>query len=72
MLTRLQRKGLIFIEAELERTGGIAPTAREVADHFPYRTATTARRLLGLEERGFICEPACNFDPLLGVIGAQF
>ena len=48
-------KSLVFIEAELARTGGIAPTVRELADHLHYRSPTVARRLLnGLEERGFI------------------
>lgn len=55
MLTPLQRKALVFIEAELARTGGIAPTVRELADHLQYRSPTVARRLLeGLEERGCI------------------
>ena len=39
----------------MERTGGVAPSVREIADHFHYRSPTMARRLLiGLEERGFI------------------
>ena len=55
MITKQQRKALLFIEAEMERTGGIAPSVREIADHFHYRSPTMARRLLmGLEERGFI------------------
>ena len=55
MLTKQQRKALLFIEAEMERTGGAAPSVREIADHFHYRSPTMARRLLiGLEERGFI------------------
>ena len=55
MITKQQREALLFIEAELDRTGGIAPTVRELVDHFHYRSPTTARRLLiGLEERGFI------------------
>ena len=46
---------MLFIEAELERTGGIAPSVREIADHFHYRNPSMAWRLLmGLEERGFI------------------
>ena len=33
----------------------VAPSVREIADHFHYRSPTMARRLLiGLEERGFI------------------
>ncbi len=43
---------MLFIEAELERTGGIAP--REIADHFHYRSPMARRLLIGLEERGFI------------------
>ena len=55
MITKQQRKALVFIEAEMERTGGVAPSVREIADHFHYRSPTMARRLLiGLEERGFI------------------
>jgi repressor LexA len=55
MLTKQQRKALLFIEAEMERTGGVAPSVRELADHFHYRSPTMARRLLvGLEERGYI------------------
>ena len=55
MITKQQRKALLFIEAEMARTGGVAPSVREIADHFHYRSPTMARRLLiGLEERGFI------------------
>ena len=55
MLTKQQRKALLFIEAEMERTGGVAPSVRELADHFHYRSPSMARRLLiGLEERGFV------------------
>ena len=55
MITKLQRKALLFIEAEIERTGGIAPSVREIAYHFNYRSPSMARRLtMGLEERGFI------------------
>jgi repressor LexA len=55
MITKQQRKALVFIEAEMERSGGVAPSVREIADHFHYRSPTMARRLLiGLEERGFI------------------
>jgi SOS-response transcriptional repressor LexA len=55
MITKQQRKALLFIEAELERTGGVAPSVREIADHFHHRSTTMARRLLiGLEESGFI------------------
>ena len=55
MITKQQRKALLLIEAEMQRTGGVAPSVREIADHFHYRSTTMARRLLkGLEERGFI------------------
>ena len=54
MITKQQRKALLFIEAEIERTGGVAPSVREIADHLHYRSPTMARRLLiGLEVRGF-------------------
>ena len=55
MITKAQRKALLFIETEMERSGGVAPSVREIADHFHYRSPSPARRLLiGLEERGFI------------------
>jgi SOS-response transcriptional repressor LexA len=55
MLTRHQRKAMLFIEKEMERTGGIAPSVRELADHFHYHSTSPARSLLaGLEVRGHI------------------
>jgi repressor LexA len=55
MLTRHQRKAMLFIEKEMERTGGIAPSVREIASHFGYHSTTPARSLLiGLEARGHI------------------
>ena len=55
MLTRHQRKAMLFIEKEMERTGGIAPSVREIASHFGYHSTTPARSLLiGLETRGHI------------------
>ena len=55
MITKQQRKALLFIEAEMERTGGIAPSVQEITDHFHYRSTAGARWLLqGLEDRGFI------------------
>jgi SOS-response transcriptional repressor LexA len=55
MLTPHQRKAMLFIEKEMERSGGVAPSVREIADHFHYQSSTPARSLLaGLEERGFI------------------
>jgi len=55
MITQQQRKALLFIEAEMERTGGVAPSVREIAAHLRYRSTSQARRLLtGLEQRGFI------------------
>ena len=63
MITKQQRKALIFIEAELERTGGVAPSVQQIADHLDYRSTTTARRLLkGLEERGFIRRLPSRFE----------
>ena len=44
MITTQQRKALVFIEAEMERTGGVAPTVREIAAHFHYRSTSPARR----------------------------
>jgi SOS-response transcriptional repressor LexA len=43
---------MLFIEP---RTGGVAPSVREIANHFRYRSPTAARSLLkGLEARGHI------------------
>ena len=30
MITKQQRKALVFIEAEMERSGGVAPSVREI------------------------------------------
>ena len=55
MLTRHQRKAMLFIEKEMERTGGLAPSVREIANHFGYRSPRPARSLLtSLEARGHI------------------
>jgi repressor LexA len=54
MITKQQRRALLFIEAELERTG-IAPSVADIASHFHYQSRTQAHKLLvGLEQRGFI------------------
>jgi SOS-response transcriptional repressor LexA len=46
---------MLFIERELQRSGGIAPSLSEIADHFHYRSPPAARSLLtGLEARGHI------------------
>jgi SOS-response transcriptional repressor LexA len=55
VLTKNQRRALLLIEAEVERTGGVAPSVRELAEQMGYKSQTTARNvLLGLERRGFI------------------
>jgi repressor LexA len=55
VLTKNQRKALLLIEAEVERTGGVAPSIRELAEQMGYRSPATVRNLLvGLEGRGFI------------------
>jgi repressor LexA len=55
MITQQQRKALLFIEAQMARTGGIAPSLREIATHLRYHGYSQAARLLaGLEQRGFI------------------
>lgn len=55
MLTHQQRRALLFIEAELDRTGGVSPSVREIAKHLGHKRTGSAQRLLvGLEERGFI------------------
>ncbi len=54
MITKQQRKALLFVEAEMERSG-VAPSLTEIATHLRYRSRSQAVRLLeGLEERGFI------------------
>ncbi len=54
MMTKQQRKALLFIEAEMERSG-VAPSLSEIAGHLHYRGRTQAVRFLeGLEARGFI------------------
>jgi SOS-response transcriptional repressor LexA len=54
VLTKNQRRALLLIEAEVERTG-VARSVRELANQLGFRSATTGQRLLvGLEERGFI------------------
>ena len=55
MITKQQRKALLFIEAEMQRTGGAAPSVQQIADHLHYLSPSPARRLLiGLQQRGFI------------------
>jgi repressor LexA len=55
VLTKNQRRALLLIEAEVERTGGVALSMREIAEQMGFRSATTAQRLLvSLEQRGFI------------------
>jgi repressor LexA len=54
MLTKQQRRALLFIEAEMERSG-IAQSVADIAAHFHYQSRTQAHKLLvGLEQRGFI------------------
>ena len=54
MITKRQRQALLFIEAEMERSG-VAPSLAEIAGRLGYHSRTRAVRLLvGLEERGFI------------------
>jgi SOS-response transcriptional repressor LexA len=46
---------MVVIEKEMERTGGIAPSVREIADHFHYHSTSPTRSLLaGLEARRHI------------------
>lgn len=55
MITKAQRTALLFIQAELDRTGGIAPTIRQIAAHMRLNSTSAVVRLLkGLEERRFI------------------
>lgn len=55
MLTHQQRRAMLFVEAEIDRTGGVAPTIAEIAAHLKLRSRASAERLLkGLEERGVI------------------
>jgi SOS-response transcriptional repressor LexA len=41
MITKQQRKALLFIEAELERSGS-APSLAEIAAHLRYRSKPAA------------------------------
>lgn len=55
MLTHQQRRAMLVIEAESDRTGGVAPTLGELAARLKLRSRTSAHRLVeGLVERGFI------------------
>lgn len=54
MITPQQRRALLFIEAQIARSG-IAPTVKELAQHLGHRSTGHAGRLIsGLEERGYI------------------
>ena len=54
MITKRQRKALLFIEAEIDRTGA-APTIAEITAHLHYSHRPAALKLLlGLESRGYI------------------
>jgi len=55
MITPLQHRVMLFIEAHQARTGGVSPSIAEIARHLRYRSNNHAQRLLvGLEERGLI------------------
>jgi len=55
MITPLQRRAMVFIEAEIARTGGVAPTICEIAANLKTASKGNVHRLIkGLEERGFI------------------
>lgn len=54
MMTPMQRRAMLFIEAEMERCGGTAPSLREIARHLRCSLTNTHRLLTGLEGRGFI------------------
>ncbi len=43
MITKQQRKALLFIEAEMERSG-VAPSLSEIAGHLRYRSTSQAIR----------------------------
>lgn len=55
MLTRRQKQALDFIAAELGRTGGVAPSYREIAQGLGMRSVSQARLLVQrLQERGAV------------------
>jgi SOS-response transcriptional repressor LexA len=55
MLTYSQARALEFIESEMERTGGVAPTLSEIAMALNYKGKSGAARVVEeLERRGFI------------------
>lgn len=58
MITAQQHKTLLFIEAYIERKGGVSPSIRDIARHLKHAsTASSTRLLRGLEERGMIKRP---------------
>lgn len=55
MMTKTQRKVLTFIHAELDRTGGVAPTYREISEFMGHKSVNAAFHIVErLIERGYI------------------
>lgn len=55
MLTPRQREAMLFIEAEMDRTGGVAPSVSEIAQRLRCKSLSHAHKLIvGLQARGFI------------------
>jgi len=54
MITHQQRACMLVLEAEIERTGGVAPSLREIAKRLRRGKSQVQTLLNGLEERGLI------------------
>ncbi len=56
MITNQQRDVMLFLERYMARSGGVAPTIKEIAAHRGNSLSGSCvqRMLLGLEARGFI------------------
>lgn len=55
MLTQRQRDAMLFIEAEIDRSGGAPPTIRDIVEGLRLKSTDNAHKLIaGLELRGFI------------------
>ena len=70
MITKLQRKALLFIEAEMD-SGGVAPSVRELADYLRYRSPSPAQ-YYPFEGAAYVAEDAPMVVPALMVNVARY
>ncbi len=55
MMTHIQHQTLIFIQDELDRTGGVPPTYREMQAHLGVKSkATVAKAINALVSAGYL------------------